>query len=44
MKRRSFLAAASATALMPMIAKAAVPALDNPLLAPWGGPLRFEAA
>lgn len=40
MKRRSFLAAASATALMPMTAKAAAPAAggDNPLLAPWTGP------
>jgi peptidyl-dipeptidase Dcp len=40
-KRRSFLAAASATALMPMIAKAATPAAApsaNPLLAPWTGP------
>ncbi len=40
MKRRSFLAAASATALMPMIAKAATPAsaVSNPLLAQWTGP------
>jgi len=39
-KRRSFLAAASATALMPMIVKAATPAAasGNPLLAPWTGP------
>ncbi|MBO9709857.1 MAG: M3 family metallopeptidase [Caulobacter sp.] len=39
MKRRSFLAAASATALMPMIAKAQTAAAPaNPLLAPWTGP------
>jgi peptidyl-dipeptidase Dcp len=41
LKRRSFLAAASATALMPMTAKAATPpaaASDNPLVAPWTGP------
>lgn len=39
MKRRSFLAAASATALMPMTSQAAAPAdLENPLLAPWTGP------
>ncbi len=39
MKRRSFLAAASATAMMPMIAKAATPAVSsNPLLAQWTGP------
>ena len=39
MKRRSFLAAASATALMPMTAKAISPVpTDNPLLAPWTGP------
>jgi peptidyl-dipeptidase Dcp len=43
-KRRSFLAAASATALMPMTApmsaRAATPAAAsaNPLLAPWAGP------
>jgi peptidyl-dipeptidase Dcp len=40
-KRRSFLAAASATALSPMIAKAAAPdaaPTDNPLVAPWTGP------
>jgi peptidyl-dipeptidase Dcp len=39
-KRRSFLAAASATAMMPMIAKAATPAAAsaNPLLAQWTGP------
>ena len=41
MKRRSFLAAASAAALTPMIAKAATTpatAPTNPLLAPWTGP------
>ncbi|WP_426010244.1 M3 family metallopeptidase [Caulobacter sp. DWR2-3-1b2] len=39
MKRRSFLAAASATVLMPAISEAADPATPaNPLLAPWTGP------
>jgi peptidyl-dipeptidase Dcp len=39
LKRRSFLAAASATALMPMTAKAISPVpAENPLVAPWTGP------